>query len=481
MDKLCENHEQNVKLIKDMLPSKDILTFSFSDRSGQQYTLVYADGLVQKQWLGELVVDPLSKNDKPLRQKDFSNFLLFPELKEETDPRALCTAILDGNPILLSSLNVAFIVGVKAPPARTITEPPTSVTVKGPREGFVEDVKLNVALLRKRIKSRNLMVETVQKGRQSKTHIAVCYLEGIAKEETVQNIRKKIDGISIDLFPDSSYVADLLSPRKHSIFAQVGTTEKPDVFAAKIAEGRVGILVDGSPIGLTLPFLLVENFQAPDDYFTSPFFASITRTLRFLSVIVAILLPALYVSSQLFKLQLLPLNLTLTIASSIQGIPLSPSLEMFLVLFVLEVIKEASIRMPKYVGMALSVVGALVLGETAVSAGFVSTPAIIIVAFSGLCLYTVPDFVETGTILRWLFLIVSGSFGPFGIVTLLAFFLYYLASCDSFGAPILYPFSPLQKADMKDSLMKYNLESLQNRPALLRGKNKKRMNMGGQP
>ena len=155
--------------------------------------------------------------------------------------------------------------------------------------------------------------------------------------------------------------------------------------------------------------------------------------------------------------------------------PLSPSLEMFVVLLLLEILKEASIRMPKYVGMSLSVVGALVLGDTAVSAGFLSTPAIIIVAFSGICLYTVPNFVETGSILRWLFLLVAGSIGPFGIVLFIAFLLYYLISADAFGTPLLAPFSPLITADLRDSFVKYNLFSLAKRPRFLKPKNQTRL------
>jgi spore germination protein KA len=235
--------------------------------------------------------------------------------------------------------------------------------------------------------------------------------------------------------------------------------------------------VDGSPIALTIPFAQVEDFQSNEDYYVSPFMATITRFLRFFSVMIALLAPALYVCSQLFKMQLLPLSLTLTIAKSTKDIPLSPSMEMFLVLFVLEVLKEASIRMPKYVGMSLSVVGALVLGEAAVSAGFLSTPTIIVVAFSGICLYAVPNFVETGSVLRWLFLIVAGSIGPFGIVLSAAFLLYYLISSDSFGAPILAPFSPLKIHDLRDTVVKYDMLSLKERPNTIGSKNKTRVKL----
>ena len=207
--------------------------------------------------------------------------------------------------------------------------------------------------------------------------------------------------------------------------------------------------------------------------------ATLFRFLRVLSLFVALLLPAFYVSVQLFKMQLVPLGLMLTIASSIRELPLSPSLEMFVVLLLLEVLKEASIRMPKYVGMSLSVVGALVLGETAVSAGFLSTPAIIIVAFSGICLYTVPNFVETGSILRWIFLIVAGSLGPFGIILLATFLLYYLLSADAYGAPLLAPFSPLVPHDLRDSVVKYGMQSLSTRPKILQSPNKTRLRVDG--
>ena len=401
---------------------------------------------------------------------------LFPELKTKWETQDVVAEILDGNSLLLiDGEKTGFIVGAKLLPNRAIMEPPTDVTVKGPREGFIEDIKTNMSLVRKRLKSPNLQFETLRVGKRSQTAVTLCWLNDIAKTELKEDIKKKLQQIDVDVIPDSSYIAAFLSPRKHSIFRTLGTTEKPDVFSAKLCEGRVGVLVDGSPIALTAPFFLSEDLQSSEDYYISPFAATAFRFLRCLALFVAILLPAFYVSAQLFKMQLLPLGLMLTIASSVQSLPLSPSLEMFVVLFLLETLKEASIRMPKYVGMSLSVVGALVLGETAVSAGFLSTPAIIIVAFSGICMYTVPNFVETGSLLRWLFLLVAGSIGPFGIVLLFALVLYYLLSSDAFGAPMLAPFSPLFARDLRDSVVKYDMLSLKQRPLSLNLKNKTRL------
>lgn len=487
---LSKNLQKNITALKKLLPSEDILTFEFTMEDKTPCTLIYADGMVNKELLGALVARPLGSllmKDEGGRvafnKETVEKSTPFPELKEKEKLEDIGKEILDGNTALLvDGITSAIIVGAKLVPVRAVMEPPTDVAIKGPREGFIEDVKTNMALVRKRLKTPNLRFETVRVGKQSDTAVTLCWLEGVAKPNLKAELKEKIQQISVDNIPDSSYIAALISPRKHSIFRTVGTTEKPDVFTAKIAEGRVGILVDGSPIALTAPYALNEDLQSSEDYFISPFMASIFRLLRFISLFVGVLLPAFYVSAQLFKMQLLPLGLTLTIASSIRELPLSPGMEMFVVLLLLEILKEASIRMPKYVGMSLSVVGALVLGETAVSAGFLSTPAIIIVAFSGICLYTVPNFVETGSILRWLFLLVSGSIGPFGIVLLFAFIFYYLLSSDAFGAPMLSPFTPLLFRDLKDTVVKYDIFSLNTRPKLFSSPNKTRLrtqNEGG--
>ena len=496
MNTLSENLKKNLTEIKKRLPSEDILSYEFETADNVACAVIYADGIVNKQLLGDLVARPLSKlslsEELPqnkqngggryaLKLEIIKKAALFPELKEKTKMEDVCKEVLDGNTLLLiDGLNVGLIVGAKFLPVRAIMEPPTDIAVKGPREGFIEDVKTNMALVRKRLKSPDLRFESMRVGKYSDTLVTICWLEGTATEGVKEKIKEKLQALQIDNIPDSSYIAAFLSPRKHSVFHSIGKTEKPDVFTAKISEGRVGVLVDGSPIALTAPYLLMEDLQSSEDYFISPFMATVFRILRVVALFVALLLPAFYVSAQLFKLQLLPLGLTLTIASSVRELPLSPSLEMFVVLFLLETLKEASIRMPKYVGMSLSVVGALVLGETAVSAGFFSTPAIIIVAFSGICLYTVPNFVETGSLLRWLFLIVSGSLGPFGIVLTAAFLLCYLVSADSFGAPALAPFSPFNAHDLRDSIVKYDVSSLSTRPRIFRLKNKTRLVLNDQ-
>ena len=481
MKKLGNTSKENVAALKGILTSEDILVFAFETQDGAACAAIYADGITDKALLGEQVARPLSREKTPKTAQEAAKILQAPETKTETDPLKIADEVLAGNTaLLIDGVAEAVIIGMKKLSMRAIMEPPGAIAVKGPREGFIEDLKTNMSLVRNRLRTPKLQFKTLTAGKQSKTAIAVGYLDGIADEEIVKKIVDKIECIEIDGIPDSSYVAKFLAERPNSLFKPTGTTEKPDVLAAKMLEGRVAILVDGSPIALTLPYLLVEDFQGAQDYFVSPYRASISRLLRFFGVFVSVFLPAMYVAAQLFKLQILPLSFLLTISGSVQGIPLSPSLELFFLLLVLEILIESSVRMPKYVALALSVIGALVLGDTAVKAGLVSSSAIIIMALSGISAYTVPDLVGTTSILRLAFVVVAGSIGSFGVLLMTALVLYYLVTADAYGVPLLAPFSPLIRRDLKDSLLKTSMYGLDKRPKVLQSKNKTRLrNKGG--
>lgn len=462
--------------LKKLIPAEDILTFDFESDKGLAFTVVFADPITDKELLGEQVVRALADFDGDPTAKEVGKKITSPEMRTEKALEKLAEEVLAGNPVLLwEGMDEAIIVGTKKVFTRAIAEPSTDVAVKGPREGFIEDVKTNTSLVRRRLRTGELQIEFHEVGRRSKTNVAVCYLSGMVPSDTVEEVKKKLEEIDIDIVPDSSYLTHFLASRPYSLVKQVGTTEKPDIFCAKLAEGRVGLIVDGSPIALTVPYLLVEDFQSSEDYFVPPYRATFTRLLRVLALIIAIYLPAFYVAAQLFKLQLFPQKLLLTIAGAIRDIPFSPSLEMLLVLLVLEVLNEASIRMPKYVGMALSVVGALVLGETAVSAGFVSTPAIIIIAFSGIGLYAVPNLIEQTSVVRLVMLLVAGSIGTYGIILVTAFILLYLVTTENFHTPLLAPFAPAIGRDLRDSVLKYNLGSLEMRPKSLQSPNRRRL------
>jgi len=468
--------EKNIKSVKDILSSQDILVFEFSSEKGKKFAVIYADGIADKALIGELVVKPLRIAEQNANLQEVKRFLASPEVKDGDKIKDAIKEVSDGNAVLfVDGEKDFFVIGLKNPPGRTVAEPPTQVAVHGPREGFTEDIKVNLGLIRKRIKSPNLQVKTIKVGEKSETAVSIIYIDGLCDKNLPKKIEKEIIENKIDIIPDSSYVGQFLAKRPRSLFKQCGTSEKPDVFCAKLCEGRVGIVVDGSPILLTVPYMLVEDFQSVEDYYVSSYRATTLRILRVVSIFLGILLPATYIAAQLFKIQIIPFQLLLKISSSVAGLALSPSAEMFLTLFVLEVLNEASIRMPKYVGLALSVVGALVLGDTAVKAGIISTPAIIIIAFSAICLYTVPNAVETTTTIRWMYLIIAGSIGPFGVIVLSAYIICYVVSEQSYGVPLVAPFAPLVKSDLYDSLIKADLYTLKNRPKVLKVKEKVRL------
>lgn len=469
----------NKKVVKAILGSDDIVFFDFE--LGKTSALcVYVDSITDKELLGLEVLAPLKKlcSEKSAAKTNISHLakaITLANVKTESKITDATNDILSGNAmIFIDGKNKAISVDLKKFEVRAISEPPTGLAVRGPRNGFTESIKSNLSLVRRYLKSPDLKVETFEKGRYTKTSIAFMYIDGISRPEIIDKIRKKIQEIDIDGIPDSSYVSKLLNERKTSLFKQVGSTERPDVLIERMLEGRAGIIVDGSPFALTLPYLLIEDFQAAEDYYISEYRANLVRALRVVAMIFSILLPSVFVAAQLFHLQIIPLNFLLTIVNGIKEIPFSPSLEMFFVLLIFELLNETSVRMPKYVGMALAVVGALVLGETAVNAGIVSTPAILIMALSGISIYAIPELVETTSVLRFIYLIVAGSLGGYGLILITAFLIIYLCSADNYGAPYLAPYSPVLLNDFQDGLYMNNVIGMVKRPEALGAKNKTR-------
>lgn len=469
----------NKKVVKAILGSDDIVFFDFE--LGKTSALcVYVDSITDKELLGLEVLAPLKKlcSEKSAAKTNISHLakaITLANVKTESKIADATNDILSGNAmIFIDGKNKAISVDLKKFEVRAISEPPTGLAVRGPRNGFTESIKSNLSLVRRYLKSPDLKVETFEKGRYTKTSIAFMYIDGISRPEIIDKIRQKIQEIDIDGIPDSSYVSKLLNERKTSLFKQVGSTERPDVLIERMLEGRAGIIVDGSPFALTLPYLLIEDFQAAEDYYISQYRANLVRALRVIAMIFSILLPSIFVAAQLFHLQIIPLNFLLTIVNGIKEIPFSPSLEMFFVLLIFELLNETSVRMPKYVGMALAVVGALVLGETAVNAGIVSTPAILIMALSGISIYAIPELVETTSVLRFIYLIVAGSLGGYGLILITAFLIIYLCSADNYGAPYLAPYSPVLLNDFQDGLYMNNVIGMVKRPEALGAGNKTR-------
>lgn len=469
------SYQKNLDTLKKLLKSDDVCFLSV--KAGESdATLIFANDLVDKRSLGELVVSPLKELCGKPDEERILNAILSPDKKKADDIKDVAFQVASGSAALIvDGTSRAFTLGLTKFEKRSIAEPPTSTVIKGPREGFVESLPVNISLLRRKLKTPELIVEELKAGKYSQTQISLCYINGIADKKLVKEIKEKITGIDIDAILDSSYVAKFLGGHKTSVFKQVGNTEKPDILAARILEGRVAVLVDGSPIALTVPYLLIEDFQSPGDYYSSSYSATLARLIRLFAVCISILLPAFFVAAELFHLQLIPLSFLLTIVNSIKGIPLSPSYEMFFTLLIFEILNEASVRMPKYVGMVVSIVGGLVLGETAVTAGIISAPALMIIALSGICLYTVPELEQSFSVIRLLFLVIGGAFGGYGLILLSAAFLIYITSFENFSTPLAAPFSPLIVKDLKDGIYKGFFAEQNMRPLSIKNANEIRL------
>ncbi len=472
--KLLKNRIQNVEKITELLQSDDIIYFDFTVND-TSVTAIYAESLSDKTMLGKQVVEPLQEKGRLSSIDDVIKSVTLPETEKLSTFSDCIEKIIAGDAVIIvDGLAEAISVSTKKPAARAVTEPPTASILKGPREGFVENSQTNMSLIRQRLKTPDLKYEKLTVGKQSQTTVGLVYISSIANKKLVDTLRSKIKKINVDGIVDSSYIIKCISDRKTSMFKQMGSTEKPDIFSAKLLEGRVGIIVDGSPIALTAPFIFLEDFQSSEDYYINTYRANFARILRISAVILSILLPAFFVAAQLFHLQFIPLAFLLTIVGSIKGIPLSPSVEMFVTLLIFEILNEASVRMPRYVGIAMSVVGALVLGETAVNAGMVSTPTIMIIALSGICFYVAPDLNETLSVLRLMFLTIAGFMGGYGIVLLGCGLITYLSAFDSFGTPYLSPYAPINFEDMQDGFIMNFYAEQKKRPSFLKTKNKVR-------
>ncbi|SHJ56232.1 spore germination protein [Propionispora hippei] len=357
---------------------------------------------------------------------------------------------------------------------RAIEEPGTETVVRGSREGFTENITVNITMLRRRVRNTDLVVEKMQLGEQTNTNLVIAYLENLANPELVAEVKKRIQQIKIDAVLDSGYVEQYIEDQKYSIFSTVGSTEKPDVVAGKLLEGRVAVFCDGTPFVLTVPFLFIESLQSSEDYYLRPIAASFMRLIRVFSLLMTIALPALYVTVSMYHYEMVPTILLITMAATREGIPFPPFLEAFIMGIAFEIIREAGIRMPRPVGQAISIVGALVLGETAVNAGVVSSPMVIVVAITAITDFVNPSLTTTTVFLRIFLLALAAVLGLYGILIGFFFILAHICSLRSFGAPYLSPLAPVNRSGLKDTLIRSSLWLMKQRPSYIQWKHSRR-------
>lgn len=445
------------------LKSRDVQFF------GTSISIIYIASIVDNDLLNESIINPLlqfegeseAKVVDLLKDKVLSN----QEVEEITDIQTAVDKLLIGNALILID-NESIMLGcdIEKITVRAVMEPPTNVVIKGPREGFNESLKFNLALIRRRVKSSDLVVKNLCIGEITKTQVSVVYIDSVVDKKVVKEVIRRLENVKIDGVVDTHYLVSFLQKNPKSLFKQIGDTEKPDILVGKMLEGRVGILVDGSPIALTVPFILVEDLQNADDYYSQPIRVAFVRILRLVGVILAVLLPGVYVALEKYHYKIIPTEFLVTIMNTTQGIPFSPFIELLFVILLFEILYEANLRMPQYFGMAMSIVGALILGETAVNAGLVSPPAVMIVALSGITFYIVPSQAAQFSILRLLGLVIGAAVGLYGILIFCVFLISYLSSFDSYNSAYLAPTAPFIFEDQKDLFKREIIKEMYTRP-----------------
>lgn len=439
--------------------NEDIVFRKITSVSGDIF-LIFLKSMTDKNEISQQVIEPIIRVKNKFNFRDLQEKIISSTEIENIDASEVTSQVLKNKVVLLFEQKLLAI-DLEKHPVRLPSEPPTSPNIYGPREGFVEDIKTNTSLVRKRLPTENLVIKNFEVGEETKSAVCLFYLKNIASNKVVKDITKKIKNIKLSGVIDSYYIAEFLKKKPSSMFEQIGYQEKPDIVVAKMLEGRVAIMVDGSPIVLTLPYMVFEDFQSSNDYYTNYVYVNLIRVIRTIGVIIATVIPGLYLSIRLYSYKVLPINYVITIANSTKNLPFTPVLEIIFILLLFQILYEVSLRLPQYLGLATSIVGALVLGDTGVRAGLISPPGVIVVAVSIMSIYTVPSQASILTVLRAIFVILGATVGILGLVGGVIYFINYINTLNYYETPYLAPYAPKIRTDLKDGLFKKPLSKMQ--------------------
>ena len=449
---------ENLKLFKELFKDDDTLRIrEITAKSGVKCAVIYIDGMVDNQIVDQFLIGQAlnSLKERSITLEDFkSKVLASNEAYEETDVTKLAEMILYGDTVfLVDGYCVGMWLSTKGFMLRSPSEPENETMLFGSHEGFIESVLMNTAMIRRRIQSKDLKFKFMSLGSITQTKLCICFLRGKADEAILKNVEDKLRSIKTDGFFDSNFLKEQLCKKK-TPFDLIGSTERPDTAASKILEGKFIIIVDGCPVALTLPYLFFDNFRLADDYNFNFYFTSFSRNLRILSFVFTVTFPAFYLSLVAFHREMIPTPLLLSISQSRSGVPFPTLLETIGLLVIFELLREAGQRIPSGVGQALSVVGALVIGQSAVSAKLISAPLVIIVAFTGLTGLMTPRLKGIIIVSRFAFLILSAFFGLYGLIVGVCMAVIHIAAQNSFGISYLLYSSPLNKQSFRDNLLR---------------------------
>ncbi|MGG0305915.1 spore germination protein [Priestia megaterium] len=472
MGKLNQDLEKdlnnNVQILKEGIgQSSDILFHSFSiGLNSHLASLIYIEGLTETIITSEQVVLPLQNKALP-PDEDIINYIANSILGIKTKKIRTFLDIekelLQGKSILLvADYSVALSIETKKTQKRAIEDPENEAMLRGPKVGFIEELRTNTALIRQRANDPNLTIKEITIGERNQKTVSIIFIRGLAEQHLVEDIQSRIQNIKIDDPMESGYIEELIEDYPYSLFPQVQTTERPDRVVAALLEGRVAILLDGTPFSIIAPVTLDIFLQAPEDYYQRWIPSSLLRIIRYISIMITIFLPGLYIALISFHPGLLPTSMAITITGSRQSVPFPPFVEAIFMEVTLELLREAGLRLPKPIGQTLGLVGGVIIGQAAVQANIVSALMVVIVSITAISSFTIPHY-EFGLplrILRFLNMIFAGVFGIFGLIMYFLFLLGHLFQLKSFGYEFYQPSLAKASQDLRDSLIRFPLRFL---------------------
>ncbi|MGG1658247.1 spore germination protein [Brevibacillus sp. NRS-1366] len=482
-----EANEQTLREIFD--DCSDIVFSSLCTSDQTKILLIYVEGLVDTNLLNNTVLKPwvyeglpdIHRKPEGIGENRVQQMVAIAKTKVVTGVPDLVDGVMKGNvAILFNGKNDALLADLKGFEKRAVEESRIEFSVRGPKDSFTEVLQVNTSLVRRRIQSPKLKMIIRTLGELSKTDVIIAYVEGIATDSVIKEVINRVERIQIDSVLETGYIEEFIEDQPFSPFPQLQNTERPDTVAASLLEGRVAIFQDGTPSVLIVPMTFWMGLQAAEDYYEHYIYKTFIRWLRIVVFHLSLFLPSLYVAVTTYHPQLIPTNLLISIASSREGVPLPAIAEALIMELMFEVLLEAGVRIPKPIGQAVSIVGALVIGQAAVQAGIVSAPMVIVVAATGISSFVVPRY-NLGTafrILRFPLLLLASVFGLYGIVVGAIAIVIHLVTLQSFGLPYFSPVAPQIPRNLGDTFIRVPRWSMKYRPALFSGRNKTRIPEG---
>lgn len=459
--------------------SIDIVYYEFQTPDQKKFLLVSLHDIIDKEYLdrdvlGGLISGTLAQQEPPKNvTADYLKSLIhFSNIKESTKFEEIIPKMLSGNVILFADgLNTALCLPIKGWEQRSIQEPDAEIITRGPREGFVETLKTNRSMIRRKMKNRFLVFEHLILGLQSNTSVNIVYIDNIVNHDILNMLRQRLQNIKLDAILDAAYIEELIRDEQMSPFNTIGYTERPDVVVAKLLEGRIAIMLDGTPVVLTVPFLFVENLQVNEDYYSSFFAASINRMIRFVSFLLTVFVPGLYVALVTNHHEIIPQKLLFSLIAARVGVPFPTIIEVLAMIVTFELLRESGLRLPKGLGQTVSIVGALVLGQAAVEAKFISAPVVIVIAITAISSFIFYNVNGALMITRFIVTLMGAFFGLYGVTLSLIGIFIHLYSLQSFGIPYMSYIGSTKGQELKDSLIRAPWWYMYLRPKIISTRN----------